>query len=90
VLSDTEQRASVDPSIWHRDQTDEAQLKAMLADHLRYTGSRRARELLDNWDAARAKFVKVFPHEYKRALGELHAAKAAASATTKAKTGAAA
>ena len=88
VLSDTEQRASVDPSIWHRDQTDEVQLKAMLADHLRYTGSRRARELLDNWDAARAKFVKVFPHEYKRALGELHAAKVAASATTKAKTGA--
>ena len=88
VLSDTEQRASVDPSIWHRDQTDEVQLKAMLADHLRYTGSRRARELLDNWDAARAKFVKVFPHEYKRALGELHAAKVAASATTKVKTGA--
>jgi glutamate synthase (NADPH/NADH) large chain len=27
----------------------------------------RAREMLDNWAAARAKFVKVFPHEYKRA-----------------------
>jgi glutamate synthase (NADPH) large chain len=90
VLTDAEQRASVDESIWHRGQTDEAQLKAMLADHLRYTGSRRARELLDSWDTARSKFVKVFPHEYKRALGELHAAKVAASATSKAKVGTAA
>jgi glutamate synthase (NADPH/NADH) large chain/glutamate synthase (ferredoxin) len=32
---------------------------------------------LDNWDTARAKFVKVFPNEYKRALGELNAAKTA-------------
>jgi glutamate synthase domain-containing protein 3 len=33
--------------------------------------------LLDNWSAAHAKFVKVFPNEYKRALGEIHAAKTA-------------
>ncbi len=85
LLSEADQRATIDASIWHRGQTDETQLKAMLADHLRYTGSRRARELLDDWSAARAKFVKVFPHEYKRALGELHAAKVAidnASLTT--------
>jgi glutamate synthase (NADPH/NADH) large chain/glutamate synthase (ferredoxin) len=30
--------------------------------------------LLDNWAEARGKFVKVFPNEYKRALGELAAA----------------
>jgi glutamate synthase domain-containing protein 3 len=85
LLSDTDQRATTDVSIWHRGRTDETQLKAMLADHLRYTGSRRARELLDDWSASRARFVKVFPHEYKRALGELHAAKVAidnASITT--------
>ena len=29
--------------------------------------------MLDDWDAARAKFVKVFPNEYRRALTELHA-----------------
>ncbi len=88
VLSDAEQRATIDPAVWHRDQTDEVQLKAMLNDHLRYTGSRRARELLDNWDTARAKFVKVFPNEYKRALAELNAAKVAREATAKAKSGA--
>jgi glutamate synthase (NADPH/NADH) large chain len=60
----------------------------MLNHHLRYTGSRRARELLDNWDTARAKFVKVFPNEYKRALAELNAAKVAHEATAKAKSGA--
>ena len=48
----------------------------MLQDHNRWTGSRRARELLDDWDAARSKFVKVFPSEYKRALGEMGAKKA--------------
>jgi glutamate synthase (NADPH/NADH) large chain/glutamate synthase (ferredoxin) len=46
-----------------------------LSEHNRWTGSRRARELLDNWDTARAKFVKVFPLEYKRALAEIHAKK---------------
>jgi glutamate synthase (NADPH/NADH) large chain len=53
-------------------QTDEAQLKKLLEDHNRWTGSRRARELLDNWSESRGKFVKVFPNEYKRALAERH------------------
>jgi glutamate synthase (NADPH/NADH) large chain/glutamate synthase (ferredoxin) len=35
--------------------------------------------LLDNWALARQKFVKVFPNEYKRALGEINARKAAAT-----------
>jgi len=75
VLPAAEQKANVDAGIWHRGQTDEEQLKKLLDDHLRWTGSRRARELLDNWATAREKFVKVFPTEYKRALGEIHARK---------------
>ena len=47
--------------------------------------SARARELLDHWETAREKFVKVFPLEYKRALGELNAARVAAEASGKAK-----
>ena len=73
VLSKAEQEAAMDKAIWHRGLADEVQLKKLLEDHNRWTGSKRARELLDNWDAARAKFVKVFPLEYKRALGEMHA-----------------
>ena len=77
VLSASEQEAGVDRGLWHRGETDETQLKKLLADHNRWTGSKRARELLDNWETSRARFVKVFPSEYKRALGEIHARKAA-------------
>ncbi len=75
VLPAAEQEKSVPRAIWHRDQTDEAQIKKLLEDHHRWTGSKRARELLDHWSEARAKFVKVFPNEYKRALGEINARK---------------
>jgi glutamate synthase (NADPH/NADH) large chain/glutamate synthase (ferredoxin) len=81
VLTAAEQETALPRAIWHRDQTDEAQLKKLLEDHHRWTGSKRARDLLDNWSTARAKFVKVFPNEYKRALGELNAAKSAKPAT---------
>ncbi|OSZ62859.1 glutamate synthase-related protein [Hydrogenophaga sp. IBVHS2] len=80
VLPAAEQEASMDKAIWHRGQTDEAQLKKLLEDHNRWTGSKRARELLDNWATSRARFVKVFPNEYKRALGEIAARKSAAAA----------
>ncbi|MDD5333625.1 MAG: glutamate synthase-related protein [Rhodoferax sp.] len=73
VLTTAEQQASLDPGLWHRGQSDEAQLRKLLEEHNRWTGSKRARELLDNWDQSRLKFVKVFPNEYKRALGQIHA-----------------
>ena len=76
VLSTSEQNASVHRHVWHRDQTDEAQLKRLLEDHNRWTGSKRARELLDNWAVSRTKFLKVFPTEYKRALAEINEKKA--------------
>ena len=72
ILPSAEQEATVPRSIWHNGQTDEAQLKKLLEDHNRWTGSKRARELLDNWAASRSKFVKVFPTEYKRALAEIY------------------
>ncbi|MEI2813473.1 MAG: glutamate synthase-related protein [Burkholderiaceae bacterium] len=80
VLTDAEQTASVDKAIWNKGQTDEVQLKQLLDDQHRWTGSKRARELLDNWDTARSKFVKVFPTEYKRALGEMAAVSSKTSA----------
>jgi glutamate synthase (NADPH/NADH) large chain/glutamate synthase (ferredoxin) len=81
VLTAAEQEASVDKAVWHRGDSDEAQLKKLLEDHNRWTGSKRARDLLDNWETSRLKFVKVFPNEYKRALGEIHARKVAVIAT---------
>jgi glutamate synthase (NADPH) large chain len=68
----------------HKGQSDDALLKKLIEDHHRWTGSLRAREILDNWAEQRAKFVKVFPTEYKRALGEM-AAKDAKATEKKAK-----
>ncbi|MCX8517096.1 MAG: glutamate synthase subunit alpha, partial [Rhodoferax sp.] len=81
VLTTVEQTQQVDKAVWHRGESDEAQLKKLLEDHNRWTGSKRARELLDNWDSSRLKFVKVFPNEYKRALGEMQARREAAAVT---------
>jgi glutamate synthase domain-containing protein 2/glutamate synthase domain-containing protein 1/glutamate synthase domain-containing protein 3 len=41
----------------------------LITRHCQLTGSRRARWLLDNWLDVLPRFVKVFPHEYKRVLG---------------------
>jgi glutamate synthase (ferredoxin) len=59
-----------DKAEWHVGQSDEELLKRLLQDHNRWTGSKRARELLDHWAQSRLKFVKVFPNEYKKALIE--------------------
>jgi glutamate synthase (NADPH/NADH) large chain len=90
VLPAAEQEAQVDRSVWHRiggqPQGDEALLRKLIEDHHKWTGSLRARHVLDHWAESRAKFVKVFPHEYKRALGELHAAREAGDTIAKAKS----
>jgi glutamate synthase (NADPH/NADH) large chain len=89
VLSQGEQEATIDKAIWHsmarggEVQADEAILKGLIERHFKYTGSTRARNLLDNWVASRSKFVKVFPTEYKRALGELNAVRSTAPAKEK-------
>ncbi|WP_256728345.1 glutamate synthase-related protein, partial [Burkholderia pseudomallei] len=77
VLQQAEQERTVDPALWHAGTTDEALLKGLVERHFQFTGSPRAKSLLENWDAARRQFVKVFPHEYKRALGEIGAKKKA-------------
>ena len=47
---------------------ENAEVLAMVERHAGLTGSRRARVLLDNWDDAVRKFVKVLPKDYKRVL----------------------
>ena len=91
VLPSAEQEAALPRAVWHHlgdaaPQTDEAILKKMLEDHHRWTGSQRARDILDHWAESRAKFVKVFPNEYKRALGELAAARETADTIAQAKS----
>ena len=84
LMTAGEQETKLDKALWHRVErggepaTDEAILKGLIERHFRYTGSTRARNLLDDWSEAREQFVKVFPTEYKRALGEMYGTKPAA------------
>jgi glutamate synthase domain-containing protein 3 len=71
VLPSAEQQQKVDETIWHLGETDEFLLRGLIEQHFRVTGSLRARMLLDNWPAMRARFIKVFPQEYRRALKQL-------------------
>jgi glutamate synthase (NADPH/NADH) large chain len=74
LLSESEQPAKLARELWHLGEADEAIVRRLIERHARFTGSARAREVLEKWSAYRARFVKVFPKEYRRALGELAAA----------------
>ena len=49
---------------------DQTVLRTMVEKHYRYTESRKAKMVLDNWDQSLAKFVKVMPVDYKRVLAQ--------------------
>ena len=50
---------------------DADELQALVEEHAERTGSAVAARLLAEWESALASFVKVIPHDYKRALGDL-------------------
>jgi glutamate synthase (NADPH) large chain len=68
-----EQEAKLERALWQKGEADEAIAKRLIERHARYTGSAQAKKILERWSEFRARFVKVFPHEYRRALGELAA-----------------
>jgi glutamate synthase (ferredoxin) len=47
---------------------DFAELKSMIENHLKYTGSDVAKAILDDWDNTLRKFVRVMPIDFKRML----------------------
>ena len=67
----TEERCNLDsvdlePLI---DVKDLQTVRELVTRHLDLTGSGRAKWILDNWSDAVSRFIKVFPHEFKRVLG---------------------
>ena len=84
LLPADEQRATQDAAIFHKGVADEVLLRKLIEDHHRWTGSLRARDILDHWVQSRGRFVKVFPNEYKRALGEMSAKREASDTIAKA------
>jgi glutamate synthase (NADPH/NADH) large chain len=72
------------PSVWDSGMGDPlthdaARLRILVERHLRHTGSARAAKLLVDWDSSLRQFVKVTPTDYRRALTELRAERAAAA-----------
>ncbi|MFC7398618.1 glutamate synthase large subunit [Chelatococcus sp. GCM10030263] len=54
---------------------DEERLMQLIANHLKYTGSTRAKTILDGWQNYRTRFVKIMPVEYRRAIREMERAR---------------
>jgi len=52
------------------DSHDSKEVHGLIANHLKYTGSARARQILDNWSFYVEKFKKIVPIEYKKVLQE--------------------
>ena len=45
-------------------------LRELAEKHAAYTGSPKAKAILADWSRSQRKFVKVFPHEFRRVLNE--------------------
>ena len=44
-------------------------VKSLVTRHFELTGSHRAKWILENWRDTLSRFIKVFPHEFKRVMG---------------------
>jgi glutamate synthase (NADPH/NADH) large chain len=53
-------------------QFDNQRLHILITRHARFTGSKRAAEILANWTSTLPKFRKIMPHEFSRALAEMN------------------
>jgi len=77
-------RARVNPALLDQleelDEGDAIEVRDLVAEHVRRTGSSVGRRVLDEWESILPRFVKVFPTDYKRVLAELAAREVAAPA----------
>jgi glutamate synthase (NADPH/NADH) large chain len=62
-----------DPGMGDMLRHDADRIRVLLERHHLHTGSKRARALLDDFDNALGKFVKVMPRDYAKALKQLEA-----------------
>ena len=50
------------------EKADYNQVRTLIRDHFRYTSSKHALDILNDWDKAKKQFVKVMPRDYKAVL----------------------
>ncbi len=55
------------------DKKEEEEVKSMIERYIKYTSSKEAKDIIENWKESKDKFIKVMPIDYKRALRELEA-----------------
>jgi glutamate synthase domain-containing protein 3 len=67
-------------SIWQ--EQDKALLHRLIQDHLKWTESKRAQDILGAWSDMIGKFVKVVPIDYRKALEKMQAAEHRDAETT--------
>ncbi|MBE7413271.1 MAG: glutamate synthase large subunit [Leptospiraceae bacterium] len=48
--------------------SEKDEIQAKILDHYKYTGSQRAKLILENWEKESKKFIRVIPRDYKKAL----------------------
>ena len=48
------------------EESDYTELRGLVRNHFKYTGSFVALDILQNWEARKSDFIKIFPEEYKR------------------------
>ena len=51
------------------DEADAQSVHGLVTHHMELTASPRAKWILENWHDLQSRFIKVFPHEFKRVLG---------------------
>jgi glutamate synthase domain-containing protein 2/glutamate synthase domain-containing protein 1/glutamate synthase domain-containing protein 3 len=49
-------------------EADSNEVKKMIENYVKYTGSKEADAILNDWENAKEKFIKVMPRDYKRVL----------------------
>ncbi len=67
-------------SVWK--EQDKKILKNLIEQHLKWTGSERAKQILNSWNDMAGKFVKVVPIDYRKALEKMRAAEQRDTETT--------
>jgi glutamate synthase (ferredoxin) len=50
------------------DDSEILEVRDLVARHIDYTGSKRGKEILDDWDVHLNKLLKVLPEDYERVL----------------------
>ncbi len=65
------------------EEEDFAELRRLIRNHFKYTGSENALKILQSWDNAKFQFIKVMPKEYKAVLEKMKSAAALETASVK-------